>query len=93
MQLQGPALARCRSEQDKMGLLKIKAVQGFPDGSEGKKFACNARDLGLIPRLGRSPGEGNGNAFHYSCLGNPLDRGGRGGWGGATVRRVVKSQT
>ena len=89
LQLQGPALARCRGEQDKMGLLKIKAVQGFLDGSEGKKFACNARDLGLIPGLGRSPGEGNGNTFHYSCLGNPLDR----EPGGATVHRVAKSQT
>ena len=89
LQLQGPALARCRGEQDKTGLLKIKAVQGFPDGSEGKKFTCNARDLGLIPGLGRSPGEGNGNALHYSCLGNPLDRG---AWG-ATVQGVAESQT
>ena len=80
MQLQGPALARCRGEQDKMGLLKIKAVQGFLDGSEGKKFAYNARDLGLIPGLGRSPGEENGNTLHYSCLGNPLDRGASGGY-------------
>ena len=30
--------------------------------------------LGLIPRLGRFPGEGNGNLFQYSCLGNPMDR-------------------
>ena len=34
---------------------------GFPGGSDGKESACNARDLGLIPGLGRSPGEGNGN--------------------------------
>ena len=33
----------------------------FPDGSDGKESACNARDLGLIPRLGRCPAEGNGN--------------------------------
>ena len=33
------------------------------------------RDIGLIPVLGRSPGEGNDNPFQYSCLGNPTDRG------------------
>ena len=37
--------------------------------------ACNAGDLGSVPGLGRSPGEGNGNPFHYSCLGNPMDEG------------------
>ena len=47
----------------------------FPDGSEGKEFACNAGDLGSIPGLGRSPGEGNGNPLHYSCLENPMDGG------------------
>ena len=36
---------------------------GFPSGSDGKESACNARDLGLIPGWGRSPGEGNGNPF------------------------------
>ena len=48
---------------------------GFPGGSEGKASACNAGDLGLIPGLGRSPGEGNGNPRQYSCLENPMDRG------------------
>ena len=38
----------------------------------GKESAC---DAGLIPVWGRSPGEGNGNPLHYSCLGNPMDRG------------------
>jgi len=37
--------------------------------------ACNARDLGSIPRLGRSPGEGNGNPLQYFCLKNPMDGG------------------
>ena len=37
--------------------------------------ACDAGDLGSIPGLGRSPGEGNGNPFQYSCLENPMDRG------------------
>ena len=44
-------------------------------GSAGKESACNAGDLGLIPGLGRSPGEGSGNPLQYSCLGNPTDRG------------------
>ena len=34
----------------------------------------NAGDMGSIPGLGRSPGEGNGYTFQYSCLGNPMDR-------------------
>ena len=46
----------------------------FPGGSDSKESACNARDVVLIPGLGRSPGEGNGNPLQYSCLGNPMDR-------------------
>ena len=51
------------------------AYLGFPGGSEVKMSACNAGDLGLIPGLGRSPGEGNGNSLQYSCLENPIDGG------------------
>ena len=40
-----------------------------------KNLPANVGDSGLIPRLGRSPGEGNGNPLQYSSLGNPLDRG------------------
>ena len=40
--------------------------------SVSKESACNAGDLGLIPGLGRSPGEGNGNPFQYSCLENSM---------------------
>ena len=47
---------------------------GFPGGSECKKSACNAEDPGLIPGLGRSPGEGNGNPLQYPCLENLIDR-------------------
>ena len=46
-----------------------------PGGSGSKASACNAGDLGLIPGLGRSPGEGNGNLLQYSCLENPVDGG------------------
>ena len=62
---------------------------GFPGGSEGKESACNAEDLGLIPGSGRSPGEGNGNPFQYSCLENSMDRG---AWQ-AIVHGVTKSWT
>ena len=62
---------------------------GFPGGSEVKASACNVGDLGLIPGLGRSPGEGNGNPLKYSCLENPMDRG---AWW-ATVYGVAKSRT
>ena len=51
-----------------------KALKGFPGGSDGKESACNARDLGLISGLGRSPGEGNGNPLQYSCPENSMDR-------------------
>ena len=43
-------------------------------GSDGKESACNARDLCSIPRLGRSPGKGNGYPLLYSCLENSVDR-------------------
>ena len=48
---------------------------GFPGGSDGKESAWHAGDLGSIPRLGRSSGEGNGYPIKYSCLENPMDRG------------------
>ena len=48
-----------------------KALMGFPDGLDSKESACNARDLGLIPGLGRSPGEGNGYPLQHSCLADP----------------------
>ena len=62
---------------------------GFPGGSDGKESTCNVEDLGLIPGLGRSPGEGNGYPLQYSYLENPMVRGAR--W--AVVHRVAKSWT
>ena len=46
---------------------------GFPCGSSGKESACNAGDLGSIPGLGSSPGEGKGYLLHYSILENSMD--------------------
>ena len=57
-------------------------------GSEDKPSACHAGDLGSMPGLGRSPGEGNGNPLQYSCWRIPW----RGAWQ-ATVHRVSKSWT
>ena len=62
---------------------------GFPRGSDGKESICNARDLGSIPGLGRSPGRGHGNPVQSSCLENPMDRG---AWW-ATVHGVTNSHT
>ena len=65
----------------------LLTVTGFSGGSDAKGYACSAGDLGLIPGLGRSPGEGNGNTLQHSCLENPKDRG---AWR-AEVRGVAKS--
>ena len=62
---------------------------GFPGGSDSKESACNVGDLGSIPGLERSLGEGNDNPLQYSCLENPTDRR---AWQ-ATVHGVAKSQT
>ena len=62
---------------------EIFMFMGFPDSSVGKESACNAGDLGLIPGLGRSPGEGNSYTLQYSGLENSMD---------CIVRGVVKSR-
>ena len=51
--------------------LCILSKRGFPSGSDGKESTCNVGNLGSIPGLGRSPGEGNGNPLQYSCMENP----------------------
>ena len=48
---------------------------GFPGGSDGEESACSVGDPALIPRLGRSPGEGHGNPLQFSCLENFMSRG------------------
>ena len=60
------------------------SIVGFPGGSAGKESACNAGDLGSIPGLGRSPGEGKGYPLQYSGLQNSMD---------CIVHRVAKSRT
>ena len=60
---------------------------GFPGGSDDKESTCNAGDLGSIPGLVRSSGEGNGNPLQFSCLENNMDRG---AWR-AAVPGVTKS--
>jgi len=61
----------------------------FPGDSDSKASTNNAGDPGLIPGLGRFPGEGNGNPLQYSCLENSMD----GGTWWATVHGIAESQT
>ena len=53
----------------------LLVLTDFRSGLDGKASAYNAGDLGSIPGLGRSPGEGNGNPLQYSCLENHMERG------------------
>ena len=65
-------------------MLPTPVFLGFPGGSGGKESACNAGDLGSIPELGRSPGEGNGYPLQYFGLENSMV---------LIVHGVAKSQT
>ena len=68
----GKRLVLERSTQE-LQRLDINPSRGSM-GSDGKEFACSVGDLGPIPGLGRSPGEGNGYPLQYSCLGKSMDR-------------------
>ena len=57
--------------QSKITWIYIYAKMGFPGGSDGKESVCNMGDLGTIPGLGRSAGEGHGNPLQYYGLENP----------------------
>ena len=81
-----PSMGSHRVRQDWRDLAAAAAAAG---GLDGKASACNAEDPGLIPGLGRSPGEGNGNSLQYSCLENSMDR--EAWW--AIVHGVAKSWT
>ena len=65
-------------------MLPAPVFVGFPGGLAGKESSCNSGDLGLIPGLGRSPGEGKGFLLQYSGLENSMD---------CIVHGVSKSQT
>ena len=54
-------------------MIQCAINKGFLGGSDGKDSAFNARDLGLIPRLGRSPGEESNYPLYYSCLENSME--------------------
>ena len=72
----GPKEQQLLKSCDKRGLGLLQRNQcDFPGGSEVKVSAWNSGDLGSIPGLGRSPGEGNGNPLQYSCLENPMEGG------------------
>ena len=64
--------------------LPTSVFMDFPGGSDGKESTCNAGDLGLVPGLGRSPGEGHGYPLQYTGLENSMDY---------IVHGVAKSQT
>ena len=80
-----PTVSSCLQLSLECGYLMV----GLPWWFSGKDSACNAGDMGSVLGLGRSPGEGNGNPFQYSCLENPVDGGAL--W--ATVHGVAKSRT
>ena len=70
-------------------LFSSNVLSGLARWLSGKEPPASEGDTGLVPLLGRSPGEGNGNTLQYSCLGNPT---GRGAWQ-AVVHGVTKRQT
>ena len=78
-----------KSEKEKQYHILTHIYGIFPGGSEVKASASSVGDLGSIPGLESSPGEGNGNPLQYSCLENPMDR--EAWW--ATVHGVAKSRT
>ena len=63
---------------------------GFPGSSVVKNPPNNVGNAGLAPEFGRSHGEDNGNALHYSCLRNPMDRG---AWWATTHEAAKKLDT
>ena len=85
------AVSLLKSEDTFFILRKFNPITfsiGFPCSSVGKESACSAGDPGLIPGLGGSHGEENGNPLQYPCLQNLMDRG---AWW-AAVQEVTKSR-
>ena len=81
--------ARCRLKRNKRLSFLKRNLKGFPSCSVVKNLPANAGGSGSTPGLGGSPGEGNDNAFQYSCLENPKDR--EAWW--ATIHGFAKSRT
>ena len=79
----------CTREDVLRGISRAGGFVGFPGGSDGKKSACRAGDLGSTSGSGRSPGGGHGNPLQYPCLEHPMRRG---AWR-ATVHGVANSWT
>ena len=74
----------CQDFTVSFNLKHLRDTSVLPGGSAGKESACNVGDLGSIPGLGRSPGEGNGYPFQYSGLESSMD---------CVVHGVTKSRT
>ena len=84
------ASLKSKTKQAEFLFVKILAdILGPPRWLNGKESVCNAGDLSSIPGLKKSPGEGNGNPLHYSCLDDFMDRG---AWE-PIVQGVAKSRT
>ena len=82
-------MLKCRSNIYRNNIPPLSRIHSFPCGSAAENPFANTEDMGLIPVLGRSPGEEKGNALQYSCLRNPMDK--RAWW--AIVHGVTSSQT
>ena len=87
-QINGSLVSQNNLAESNLNLI-INDYISFKSASDSKACACTAGDLGSIPGLGRSPGEGNGNPLQYSCLENLMDRG---AWK-ATGHGIAKSRT
>ena len=72
-QSQRKAMSKSVQTTAQLHSFHMLGTRGFPCSSVGKESACSAGDQSLIPGLGRSPGEGNGNPFQYPCLENSMD--------------------
>ena len=82
----------CKGSDTTERLNNKMTMLGFPGGASGKELACQWRRhkrLRLDPRVGKIPGEGQGNPLQHSCLKKPMETG---AWQ-ATVHRVAKSRT
>ena len=73
-----------KKKKERCNIKLVTSSLGSPGGSDSKESACNAGDLGSIPRLGRSPEEGNGYPLQHSCLEKSMD---------CIVHGVAKSRT